>query len=133
MLSGVLIKALGVYALARMIFNVFGISIPLGWTLVTLGVLSMVIGVFLAGGQWDMKRLLAYHSISQMGYVVMGIGLGALIYAQGGSNVWASLAILGGLFHLVNHAVFKSLLFLMSLTVKPAIGAVPSSTGSGHR
>jgi multicomponent Na+:H+ antiporter subunit D len=122
MLSGVLIKALGVYALARVVFNVFGVSVPLGWTLVTLGVLSMVIGVFLAVGQWDMKRLLAYHSISQMGYVVMGIGLGALIFARGGSSVWASLAILGGLFHLVNHAVFKSLLFLMSGSVEMATG-----------
>ncbi len=122
MLSGVLIKALGVYALCRIIFNVFGLSVAIGWTLVALGVLSMVIGVFLAVGQWDMKRLLAYHSISQMGYVVMGIGLGALILAEGGNKVWASLAIMGGLFHLMNHAVFKSLLFLMSGSVEMATG-----------
>ena len=122
MLSGVLIKALGVYALARLIFNVFGVSVPVGWVLITLGVLSMVIGVFLAVGQWDFKRLLAYHSISQMGYVVLGIGLGALILAQGGNPLWASLAILGGLFHLVNHAVFKSLLFLTSGSVEMATG-----------
>ena len=122
MLSGVLIKALGVYALARLVFNVFGVSIPVGWVLITLGVLSMVIGVFLAVGQWDFKRLLAYHSISQMGYVVLGIGLGALILAQEGDPLWASLAILGGLFHLVNHAVFKSLLFLTSGSVEMATG-----------
>lgn len=122
MLSGVLIKALGVYALCRIVFNVFGLSVPLGWALVILGVLSMVVGVFLAVGQWDMKRLLAYHSISQMGYVVMGIGLGALIIARGGSNTWAVMAIMGGLFHLVNHAVFKSLLFLMSGSVEMATG-----------
>ncbi|MGD8787445.1 MAG: proton-conducting transporter membrane subunit [Phycisphaerales bacterium] len=122
MLSGVLIKALGVYALCRVIFNIFGVSITIGWTLIALGVLSMVVGVFLAVGQWDLKRLLAYHSISQMGYVVMGIGLGALILAQGGSVAWASLAILGGLFHLVNHAVFKSLLFLTSGSVEMATG-----------
>ncbi|MHC4221718.1 MAG: complex I subunit 5 family protein, partial [Planctomycetota bacterium] len=67
MLSGVLIKALGVYALTRIIFNVFGISVPISWVLITLGVLSMVVGVFLAVGQWDFKRLLAYHSISQTG------------------------------------------------------------------
>ena len=83
----------------------------------------MVIGVFLAVGQWDFKRLLAYHSISQMGYVVLGIGMGALILSRGGSVTWASLAILGGLFHLVNHAVFKSLLFLTS-------GSVEMSTGT---
>jgi multicomponent Na+:H+ antiporter subunit D len=122
MLSGVLIKSLGVYALARITFNVYGISTTVAWTLMTLGVLSMVVGVFLAVGQWDFKRLLAYHSISQMGYVVMGLGLGALILAQGGSTTTASLAILGGLFHLMNHAVFKSLLFLTSGSVEMATG-----------
>ena len=123
MLSGVLIKALGVYALARIIFNVFGVSVSVSWVLISLGVLSMVVGVFLAVGQWDFKRLLAYHSISQMGYVILGIGMGALILARGGSVAWAELALLGGLFHLVNHAVFKSLLFLTS-------GSVEMSTGT---
>jgi multicomponent Na+:H+ antiporter subunit D len=123
MLSGVLIKTLGVYALTRVVFNVFGISIQLGWILLVLGVLSMVSGAFLAIGQWDFKRLLAYSSISQLGYVVMGIGLGGLIIARGGNKAWASLAILGGLFHLINHAVYKSLLFLTS-------GSVEMSTGT---
>jgi multicomponent Na+:H+ antiporter subunit D len=122
MLSGVLIKALGAYALARLIFNVFGVSVSISWVLITLGLLSMVIGVFLAVGQWDFKRLLAYHSISQMGYVILGVGIGALILAKGGNIAWASLAILGGLFHLVNHAVFKSLLFLTSGSVQMATG-----------
>lgn len=120
MLSGVLIKALGVYALARFIFNVVGISPELAWTLIVLGGLSMVIGVFLAVGQWDFKRLLAYHSISQMGYVVLGLGIGAAVLVHGGSQVIAGLAILGGLFHLINHAVFKSLLFLCSGSVEYA-------------
>jgi len=122
MLSGILIKALGVYALTRMVFNVFGVSIQIGWLLIVLGVLSMVIGAFLAIGQWDFKRLLAYSSISQLGYVVLGIGLGGLIIARGGNIAWASLAILGGLFHLVNHAVYKSLLFLTSGSVQMATG-----------
>jgi multicomponent Na+:H+ antiporter subunit D len=123
MLSGVLIKALGVYALARVLFNVFGISVSTGWLLVALGLLSMVAGAFLAIGQWDIKRLMAYSSISQLGYVVLGIGLGGLIIARDGNVAWASLAILGGLFHLVNHAVYKSLLFLTS-------GSVQMSTGT---
>jgi len=123
MLSGVIIKALGVYALARVVFNVFGISIEIGWILIVLGLLSMVVGAFLAIGQWDFKRLLAYSSISQLGYVVLGIGLGGLIIARGDNPAWASLAILGGLFHLVNHAVYKSLLFLTS-------GSVEMSTGT---
>ncbi|MFC1560129.1 complex I subunit 5 family protein [Candidatus Margulisiibacteriota bacterium] len=106
MLSGVLIKAIGAYALIRIIFNVFGLTPTLSWILMILGTLSMVIGVFLAIGQWDYKRLLAYHSISQMGYVIFGIGLGT------------PLGILGGLFHLLNHATFKSLLFLNSGAVE---------------
>ena len=122
MLSGVLIKTLGVYALCRLIFNVYGVSVSVAWVLIALGVVSMVIGVFCAVGQWDFKRLLAYHSISQMGYVVIGLGLGALILAQRRSLAWASLAILGGLFHLVNHAAFKSLLFLNSGSVQMATG-----------
>ena len=123
MLSGVLIKTLGVYALARILFNVFGISLHTGWILVILGLTSMVAGSFLALGQWDLKRLLAYSSISQVGYVVLGIGLGGLILARGGNPAWASLALLGGLFHLANHSVYKSLLFLTS-------GSVEMSTGT---
>ena len=123
MLSGVIIKALGVYALARVVFNVFGVSVPTGWLLVVLGLSGMVAGAFLAIGQWDFKRLLAYSSISQVGYVILGIGLGGLIIARDGNLAWASLAILGGLFHLVNHSVYKSLLFLTS-------GSVQMSTGT---
>ncbi len=124
MLSGVLIKTLGIYALARVVFNVFGIfslpaiSVQMGWILVVLAMLSMVAGAFMAIGQWDLKRLLAYSSVSQIGYVVLGIGLGGLILATKKNETWASLAILGGLLHLVNHAVYKSLLFLTSGSVE---------------
>ncbi|MFH0911407.1 MAG: proton-conducting transporter membrane subunit [Planctomycetota bacterium] len=110
MLSGLLIKALGVYVLLRLFYTV----LPFGAyqsVFLALGALSMVIGVFLAVGQWDFKRLLAYHSISQMGYVLLGLGLGT------------PLGVAGGLFHLVNHGVFKSLLFLCS-------GAVEQETGT---
>jgi multicomponent Na+:H+ antiporter subunit D len=102
MLSGVLIKALGVYTLMRLIFNVFGLSPFISSVLMILGALSMVVGGMLAIGQDDLKRLLAYSSISQIGYVVVGVALGT------------PLGILGGLFHLINHATFKSLLFLSS-------------------
>ena len=122
MLSGVLIKALGVYALCRLVFNVFGVSVPVGWVLVALGITSMVAGGFLAIGQWDFKRLLAYSSISQVGYMVLGIGLGVVLLARKANTAWAALAILGGLFHLVNHAVYKSLLFLTSGSVEMATG-----------
>ena len=122
MLSGVLIKACGVYALARVVFSVFGASATLGWVLVALGVGSMVVGVLLAVGQWDFKRLLAYHSISQMGYVVLALGAAAVMQARGVDEAVVGLAIFGGLFHLANHAIFKSLLFLCSGSVEYASG-----------
>ena len=110
MLSGVLIKSLGVYALVRIFYNVFGLSPNLSSILLFLGTLSMVVGGLLAIGQWDFKRFLAYSSISQIGYIILGIGLGT------------PLGILGGLFHLFNHSVFKSLLFLNSGAVEYATG-----------
>lgn len=121
MLSGVLIKASGVYVLARLVFNVMGVSTPVAHVLIAMGILSMVVGVMLAVGQWDFKRLLAYHSVSQMGYVVLALGVGAEVLARPAdfarASTLASLAIFGGLFHLANHAVFKSLLFLASGSV----------------
>jgi len=122
MLSGVLIKASGVYVLARLVLNVMGASTAVAYTLMTMGMLSMVVGVFLAVGQWDFKRLLAYHSISQMGYVVLSLGVGVEVLARQRAMTvqWQSvafLAIFGGLFHLANHAAFKSLLFLCSGSV----------------
>jgi len=122
MLSGVLIKTLGVYAMTRILFNIFGITAATGWIIITLAILSMVCGALLALGQWDFKRLLAYSSISQVGYVVLGLGLGAVIIAKGGNTAIASLAILGGLLHLLNHAVYKSLLFLNSGSIEMATG-----------
>jgi multicomponent Na+:H+ antiporter subunit D len=76
----------------------------------------------MAVGQWDFKRLLAYHSISQMGYVVLAIGVAAALAARGGDAAVVGLALFGGLFHLVNHAVFKSLLFMSSGSVEQATG-----------
>jgi multicomponent Na+:H+ antiporter subunit D len=109
-LSGLAIKAAGAYAITRIVFNVFGLTPQLSQILTTLGVISMVVGVLLALAQWDFKRLLAWHSISQMGYILLGIGLGT------------PLGILGGLFHLINHSVFKSLLFLNAGAVEYATG-----------
>jgi multicomponent Na+:H+ antiporter subunit D len=123
MLSGVLIKAIGIYAIIRLFFNMFSISYEVALTLTTLGILSMVIGSLLAIGQWDIKRMLAYSSISQIGYIIMGLGVGLLILTTNGNKTIAALSIFGGLFHLVNHAVFKGLLFLSA-------GAVEHETGT---
>jgi multicomponent Na+:H+ antiporter subunit D len=110
MLSGVLIKALGIYALIRIFFNVLGAPPIFMQSFLVLGVTSIIIGVFLAIAQWDMKRLLAYHSISQIGYILLGLGLAT------------PLGIIGAVFHLFNHAVFKSLLFYNAGAVEMALG-----------
>jgi multicomponent Na+:H+ antiporter subunit D len=123
MLSGVLIKAVGIYVIIRLFFNMFAISESMAILITTLGTLSMVIGVFLAIGQWDIKRLLAYHSISQMGYVVLSVGIGMILISRGIRTEIAALAIAGGIFHLINHAAFKGLLFLNA-------GAIEYSTGT---
>jgi len=116
MLSGLLIKACGVYVMARLVFNVVGMTKAFATVLIVMGIVSMVVGVLLAVGQWDFKRLLAYHSVSQMGYIVLALGVGGEQMILGNDAV-AGLAIFGGLFHLVNHSVFKSLLFLCSGSV----------------
>ncbi len=123
MLSGVLIKAIGIYAIIRLFFNMFIINEEIALLITTLGAMSMVIGVFLAIGQWDIKRLLAYHSISQMGYVILSVGIGMILISRGIRHEVAILAIYGGIFHLINHAVFKGLLFLNA-------GAIEYSTGT---
>lgn len=110
MLSGVLIKALGIYVLIRIFFGVFNAPEEFTKMFLVLGTISIIIGVFLAVGQWDMKRLLAYHSISQIGYILLGIGIAT------------PLGILGAVFHLFNHAIFKSLLFYNAGSVEYALG-----------
>jgi len=122
LLSGVLIKAIGVYVIIRLFFNMFQLDASLATVITVIGALSMVIGVLLAIGQWDLKRLLAYHSISQMGYVVTGIGMGMIVLARDGDRSVAALAIGGGLFHMINHAVFKGLLFLNAGAIEYATG-----------
>jgi len=110
MLSGVLIKALGIYVIIRIFFNVLGAPEMFLKLLMILGTISIIVGVFLAIGQWDFKRLLAYHSISQVGYILLGLGIAT------------PLGILGGMFHLLNHALFKSLLFYNAGAVEMSLG-----------
>jgi multicomponent Na+:H+ antiporter subunit D len=110
MLSGVLIKALGIYVMIRIFFNVLDAPEIFTKIFLVLGTISIIIGVFLAIGQWDMKRLLAYHSISQIGYILLAMGIAT------------PLGILGAVYHLFNHAIFKSLLFYNAGSVELALG-----------
>ncbi len=110
MLSGVLIKILGIYAIMRIFFVVFKAPPVFQTAFLLLGALSIVIGGVLSINQWDMKRLLAYSSISQIGYILLGLGLG---------TTWGYI---GALFHLANHAIFKSLLFYSAGAVEMATG-----------
>jgi multicomponent Na+:H+ antiporter subunit D len=112
MLSGILIKAAGVYVLIRLFFNMFVFSHEIALVLTSLGAISMVVGSLLAIVQWDLKRMLAYSSISQIGYVVMAFGMGILLLLRGNNEPAAALAIGGAIYHMINHAVFKGLLFL---------------------
>jgi multicomponent Na+:H+ antiporter subunit D len=111
MLAGVSTKVLGVYTIMRVFFTTFSITPQISVILVTLGLASMIVGSILAFVQTDMKRLFAYSSISQIGYAVLALGVGT------------PLAIFAALFHLLNHSVFKPLLFLSS-------GAISDLTGT---
>ncbi len=111
MLSGLILKVLGIYALFRVLYCVLGVSPGVRSALLFLGALSMVVGAFSAIGQWDYKRLLAFSSLSQIGYIVFGIALGT------------PLGVLGGVLHLLNHSLGKALLFLNA-------GAVDYATGT---
>jgi hydrogenase-4 component B len=111
LMSGVLIKT-GIYGLTRVCFDFLGTP-PLWWgvTLLTLGTISAVLGVLYALMEHDLKRLLAYHSIENIGIILMGLGA-ALMFQHTGHTLLAALALVAGLYHTINHASFKGLLFL---------------------
>jgi len=111
LMSGVLIKT-GIYGIARVSFDFLGAP-PNWWgvLLLTLGTVSAVLGVLFALMEHDLKRLLAYHSIENIGIILMGLGA-ALMFRHSGHPTLAALALVAGLYHTINHAAFKALLFL---------------------
>lgn len=118
-LSGVTIK-IGIYGLVR--FSGWLVVPPaLGWTVAGLGVASAVLGVAFALGQHDLKRLLAYHSVENIGIILIGFGF-ALVAAAHGQVGWGRLALAGALLHVWNHGLFKALLFLGAGSVLHATG-----------
>lgn len=119
LMSGVAIK-MGLYGLIR--FTGWLPTPPAaGWVVATLGVVSAVLGVAFALGQHDLKRLLAYHSVENVGIILIGIGF-ALVAAQQGHPAWGGLVLAGGLLHVWNHGVFKALLFFGAGSVLHATG-----------
>ena len=118
--SGVMIKT-GIYGLLRVLLLLGGAPAWWGWTVLCLGVVSGVLGVLWALTQHDLKRLLAYHSVENIGIILLGIGAGTLGLAYH-HPVVALLGFAGAALHTLNHALFKSLLFLGAGVVVVATG-----------
>jgi len=122
LMSGVMIK-LGVYGLLRASFDWLGTGPPWwGAALLIAGAVSSVIGVLYALVEHDLKRLLAFHSIENIGIILLGIGSAAR-YQIAGLDALALLGLVAALYHTINHAAFKALLFL-------GAGAVVHATGT---
>jgi len=122
LMSGVMIKV-ALYGLIRVLFE-WAAPAPLwaGLAVLGLGLLSALGGALYALTQHDLKRLLAFSSIENVGIVALGLGA-SLVFASGGDATWAAIAFGAALLHVLNHAVFKALLFL-------AAGAFERSVGS---
>ncbi len=128
LLSGVMIKAgaYGIFRTATALFRpplaqtaeeaLWRASGSFGLVILWIGIATMSIGVMMALGQSNAKRMLAYHSVSQMGFILAGIGAAAYLGTHG------AMGAAGGLYHVVNHALFKAALFL-------GVGAVAFRTG----
>jgi len=110
LLAGIITKVSGVYVLMRLAISVFGLTPSVQALLMFIGATSIIIGAIAALTQTDFKRMLAYSSISQIGYIILGLGCGT------------KLALIGAVFHLFNHAIFKSLLFVNAASVEKELG-----------
>jgi hydrogenase-4 component B len=111
LLSGVMIK-IGVFGIVKVGIDLLGAT-TVWWGVLVLvfGAVSAVLGVIYALAEHDIKRLLAYHSVENIGIILIGVGVG-MVGLAAGQPALAALGLVAGLYHLLNHAVFKSLLFL---------------------
>ena len=121
LMSGVMTKV-AVYGFIRIVFDLLGPP-PTWWSVIVLSVggITALMGVLHALMQHDLKRLLAYHTVENIGIIFIGLGL-ALAFESGGLHTAAALAFVAALFHVFNHSLFKSLLFY-------GAGAVLTATG----
>jgi hydrogenase-4 component B len=122
LMSGAMIKV-GIYGIVRILTLMDMAPAWWGWTLIAAGVSSGILGVLYALAQHDLKRLLAYHSVENIGIILIGIGIGVLGLAYG-VTVLAVLGFAAGLLHVVNHSIFKGLLFLGAGAVQHAAHTV---------
>ena len=111
-LPGSLDKVLGIYLLARATIDWFVPSAALRWTVMAIGAVTLLGGVVMALVQHDLRRLLSFHAVSQVGYMLLGLGTGTLVGAM------------GALFHMANNALYKSCLFLGAGEVERETGTM---------
>jgi hydrogenase-4 component B len=123
LMSGVMIK-MALYGLIRVLFE-WAAPAPLwaGLVVLWLGLLSALGGVLYALVQHDLKRLLAFSSIENVGIVALGLGA-SILFASEGDTTWAAIAFAAALLHILNHAVFKALLFLAAGAFERAVGSL---------
>lgn len=123
LMSGVMIKV-ALYGLVRVAFQWLGATPRwLGISLLAIGLLSSLGGVLWALVQRDLKRLLAFSSIENVGIVALALGA-SLLFAQAGSREWAAIAFAAAMLHVANHAIFKALLFLAAGAFEREVGAL---------
>jgi multicomponent Na+:H+ antiporter subunit D len=126
------------YGLFRVVFTFYNVTlncVTVGWIIIILGILSMVVGVTMAIPQKDVKRLMAYHAISQTGYMLLGVGVGLAVLGNAAlSSAFGFMAMEGGIFHIFNHAMYKGLLFLTAGAIFYRIGTrdLNKMGGLGH-
>lgn len=109
LLAGIVTKTTGIYTLIRIVTSVFGFSPSIQNLLLIFGTISIFAGALAALGQKDFKRMLAYSSISQVGYIIVSLGTGT------------PLGIAGAVFHLFNHSIFKTQLFVNAAAVEEQV------------
>lgn len=122
-MSGVMIK-MGIYGIFRLYTALDVTEILFGQVVLALGMVSGILGVVYALGKHDLKKLLAYHSVENIGIILIGAGVG-MIGVASGNTLMAGFGFAGGLLHVFNHSIFKSMLFF-------GAGAVLQKSGVRH-
>lgn len=123
MMSGIMLKT-AVYGFVRIVFDFLGGGPPwFGYIVLLAGAVSGLLGVLYAIAEHDLKRLLAYHSVENIGIIYLGLGT-SLLFLSYHLPLWAALALIAALLHTINHALFKSMLFLGAGAISNATNTV---------